>query len=222
MEREVEGTSALYSCLRKHRHISQPTFKTTVLSQLGGDRPFSELAGFAWLGGGAARWHWSLVDDRSYLRGRAHSHASRKENNHLAARTDLRTTPSSHAQSPYSTRRPICRRLGIAQCSIVRHGSDGSSAIGCRTANDPGTTGESRPSCIMELCDKALGQSTPVELKAVMHSTQQTTNDIKKDTAAIRRTPETISSAGSRVQRTTQQSPATWAYTKHQTESNPL
>lgn len=62
---------------------------------------------------------------------------------------------------------------------------------------------------IIELYDKALNQPTPAELKAVMHSIQQTTNDIKKDTTTIRRTTEAVNMADPRPQRSTQQSPMT-------------
>lgn len=47
----------------------------------------------------------------------------------------------------------------------------------------------------VELCDKALGQPTPAELKAAVSLVLQTANDIKKDTSAIKRTTNTINTA---------------------------
>ncbi|EKG09140.1 hypothetical protein MPH_13862 [Macrophomina phaseolina MS6] len=63
----------------------------------------------------------------------------------------------------------------------------------------------------IKLCDKALSQPTPAELKAVAHSVLQTANDMKKDTSAIRRTTDSINTADPLTQRTTQQNSMTWA-----------
>ncbi|EKG09412.1 Zinc finger CCHC-type protein [Macrophomina phaseolina MS6] len=62
----------------------------------------------------------------------------------------------------------------------------------------------------IRLCDKALGQPTPAELKAVVNSVLQTANDIK-DTSAIKRTTDTINTAAPAAQQNIQQSPMTWA-----------
>ncbi|EKG09471.1 Zinc finger CCHC-type protein [Macrophomina phaseolina MS6] len=63
----------------------------------------------------------------------------------------------------------------------------------------------------IELCDKALGQPTPAELKAAVSSVLQTANDIKKDTSAIKRTTDTINVAAPLTQQNMQHSPMTWA-----------
>ncbi|EKG09001.1 Zinc finger CCHC-type protein [Macrophomina phaseolina MS6] len=63
----------------------------------------------------------------------------------------------------------------------------------------------------IELCDKALSQPTPAELRAAVNSVLQTANDIKKDTSAIKRTTDTISTAAAPTQQNRQHSPTTWA-----------